>query len=311
MVVVCHKLLSAGFLRQRKHRQPEVRLGGGRCSARSARRACLSSDTAVLRRIASATSSSVERPSAPGTPSAKEGRLSAHHEMTRLTQRSGRCASESAAIFSLSASLCARICAISSMLSTVTPVSIDASSRCSAPCRETMDESVFGHMKRMFCVSSTLRSTHTCPGSSSDSSSTSEQKSSSCMCPRSSMSIASWSYSTPSGAASLTAFVAPADGPPPTPSRSFASPIAHQSFSRKVAPSSPVTSGPSQPRLGVAPSRSGTPRSHRTRTPCAHARSSSVSCCEVRKMCGIITRLCSLTITLKPDGVETTRRMPR
>ena len=62
MVVVCHKLLSAGFLRQRKHRQPEVRLGGGRCSARSARRACLSSDTAVLRRIASATSSSVERP---------------------------------------------------------------------------------------------------------------------------------------------------------------------------------------------------------------------------------------------------------
>ena len=29
-------------------------------------------------------------------------------------------------------------------------------------CRETMDESVFGHMKRMFCVSSTLRSTHTC-----------------------------------------------------------------------------------------------------------------------------------------------------
>ena len=59
---VCHKLLSAGFLRQCKHHQPEVRLGGGRCSARSARRACLSSDTAVLRRIASATSSSVVRP---------------------------------------------------------------------------------------------------------------------------------------------------------------------------------------------------------------------------------------------------------
>ena len=70
-------------------------------------------------------------------------------------------------------------------------------------------------------------------------------------------------------------------------------------------------SGPSQPRLGLPPSRRSMPKVSRTRTPLTHLRSSASSCDSVRKTSGTMMRLCSLTMILKPVVVESTLKMPR